>query len=70
MSRAPVVLCIEWETYVSAVAALETLVGQFPNLPSAPKLNAAVADMHRAHANYLAIETEIHLPALLRRQAT
>lgn len=68
MSRAPVVLCVDWQTYVSATAAIEVLLKQFPKLDGAPKLADALNDLRRAHATYLAMDAQIHTPALLRRQ--
>jgi hypothetical protein len=36
----------------------------------ATKQIAALADFKRAHATYLACDAQIHMPALLKRQAT
>lgn len=62
---APVVLCLDFDSYVCAVAAMETLAGQIPE--SAARIDTAVADFKRAYATCHAIDS-LGTPALLRRQ--
>lgn len=61
-----VVLCIDFSSYVTAIAAIESLAGQIPD--SADRLHAAADDLRRAHAVYSLIDQTI-TPSLLRRQA-
>jgi hypothetical protein len=63
----PVVICINFESYVCAVAAMETLAGQLPEV--ATHIEMCLADFKRAHATYAVFDANITTPALLRRQA-
>jgi hypothetical protein len=62
--KSPVVLCIDFETYVCAVSAMETISRSCPDLEQ--RLMTAVADMKRAQAAYTTASGGV--PALLRPQ--
>ena len=62
------VLCIERDSYISAVVALTLIIERLPAEQGAPYVDA-LADFRRAHAMYLAVDAQIHTPALLKRQA-
>jgi hypothetical protein len=69
--HAPVVLCLDFESYATALAALETLAGFLPD--SKTRLQLAADDFKRAHATYRLLDSTFPalstLPALLRPQA-
>ena len=65
-----VVICIERDSFVAALVALEYLHKQIiPEGAMAARLQSAIEDLTRAHAVSLAIDAQIHMPALCRRQA-
>jgi hypothetical protein len=64
--KAPVVICIDFDSYITAIAALETLAGQLPS--EAERIRSAASDFKRAHATYALLESQVITPALLRRQ--
>lgn len=63
----PTVLCVAFDSYVCAVAAIECLAKQLPE--AAERLNAAAADFRRAQATATDLDAKFVTPALLRRQA-
>jgi hypothetical protein len=66
-----VVICIERDSYIAAIVALEHLLKQVsPEGTMGARLQAAIEDLTRAHAVSLVLDAQIHMPALLRRQAT
>jgi hypothetical protein len=65
----PIVLCVEFESYICAVAAMDHLAASLAPSEVATKQAAALADFKRAHAMYLAVDACITTPALLKRQA-
>jgi hypothetical protein len=63
------VICIERDSYISAVVALQILIEMSPEGSESKRQYAdALADFRRAHAMYLAVDAQITTPALLRRQ--
>ena len=65
---APVVLCIDFDSYISAIAAMEHIAEGLEACAQRTKLETAVQDFRRAHAYSVAVESHITTPALLRRQ--
>lgn len=63
----PIVICIDFESYIAAVASMETLAINLPDMTD--QLSVAIADFKRAHASYAMIDSQLHMPAFLRRQA-
>jgi hypothetical protein len=61
------VLCIDRASYISAVVALQLMIERLPAEQGAPYVEA-LADFRRAHAYAMAVDAQIHTPALLRRQ--
>jgi hypothetical protein len=64
-----VVLCVDFESFIAALAAMEHLAATLAPSLVADKQAAAVADFKRAHACSMAVEARITTPALLRKQA-
>jgi len=65
----PIVICIDRDTYVTALVALEQTSKRVgPDGLGGARLAAAIEDFKRAHAYYLAVDARITTPALLRRQ--
>jgi hypothetical protein len=50
------------------VIALEQLLKQFGPAGVGGRLQAAIEDLNRAHAYYMAVDARITTPALLRKQ--
>jgi hypothetical protein len=65
-----VVICVDSESYVSAIVALDELAKQLEDgSVTKLRLQSARQDFERAHAMYQAVDARITTPALLRRQA-
>lgn len=69
MTRSPIVLCIEFDTYVCALAAVQTLAERPAHKATATRLLDAAGDLQRAHAMYALHDSAVLTPALLKRQA-
>ena len=67
LPKPPVVLCVDYDSYVCAIASMETLAEHLPD--AAAHIKGAVEDFKRAHATFMRIDSHTNLPALLRRQA-
>lgn len=63
----PVVICVDFESYAAAMAAMKGIATTLPDL--SPRMTAAIKDFERAHANCVRRDSGMPLPALLRRQA-
>ena len=61
------ILAIERDSYLSAVVALQIMIERLPKELGAAYATA-LADFRRAHAYSMAVEAQIHTPALLKRQ--
>lgn len=71
MTGSPVMICVEHQTYICAITALEYLAGLPAHKgPTATRFLDAYADLKRAHAMFLLYESAVLTPALLKRQAT
>jgi hypothetical protein len=66
----PVVLCIDFESYLTALAALGVLAKTVAGTDEAKRLADAATDFRRAHATYALLDSQVHVPALLKRQAS
>lgn len=64
-----VVLAIDFESYLSAIVAIG-MVADMVKGPEATRMREAAADFRRAHATYALLESQVHVPALLKRQAS
>jgi hypothetical protein len=66
----PVVLCIDFESFVTARVAFQTCISMMPvGGQSAREMQAALDDFTRAHTYYVTAIDGNNVPALLRRQA-
>ena len=65
----PVVICVEFQSFVSAVAAMEEIIKFIGPGACRTRMQDALNDFNRAHATACAIDAHITTPALLRRQA-
>lgn len=63
------ILAVERDSYISACVALQIMIDRLPPEQGAPYVDA-LADFRRAHAYSMAVDAQIHVPALLKRQAT
>jgi hypothetical protein len=63
----PVVLCLDFDSYICALGAMETIALNCPTLTD--RMYVAAADFRRAHASYAMIDSQLQMPAFLRRQA-
>jgi hypothetical protein len=63
------VLAVDRDSYVCAVVALQTVIDlATSDTQLKADMSAALSDFRRAHAYSMAVDAQIHTPALLRRQ--
>lgn len=68
MNGRPVVLCLDFTSYLTAIAAMRVMERDIEHGIEAQKLTEAIADFHRAHATFALLESQVQVPAFLKRQ--
>lgn len=68
MSGRAVVLCLDFESYLTAIASMRVMEKDIGHGLEAEKVTEAISDFHRAHATFALLESQVHVPAFLRRQ--